>query len=96
MPGRRSRRGGHPDSAGRYRRSGRELALGRTLEGGEDERRAGRLAEGSRHPARCRRDRQRRFSQLLAPEKLPRVVLEVPRELLDVVVELLVHHERAD
>src|SRR5882672_2655258 len=33
-------------------------------------------------------------SSLLAPEELPRVVLEIASELLDVVVELLVHHQR--
>lgn len=31
-----------------------------------------------------------------APEELPRVVLEIPEHLLDVVVERLVHHQRAD
>jgi transposase len=32
----------------------------------------------------------------LLPEELPGVVLEIPHHLLDVVVDLLVHHERAD
>src|ERR1700736_4385279 len=35
-------------------------------------------------------------TELLPPEHLPRVVLEVAHELLHVVVDLFVHHEGAD